>query len=89
MGYIDKNNNTFMYNSLEFGYLKNKDGKATNPALSVSFNLNVITNETAKPTYTVRCFDSKETFGFTYESFDNYVDAKECYDNLFTKYHVN
>ena len=89
MGYLDKNNTALMYQSLHLGYLKNKDGKTTNPTLSVSFNLNVMTNETTKPTYKVRCFDCKETFGFTYESFDNYEDAKKCYDNLLVEYHIN
>jgi hypothetical protein len=88
MGYIDKNNNVFMNNIIHYGYLKNKDGKSANPTLSISFNFNIVDNKASKPSYSVRLFDDEKTSGYTRTSFDNYAEAKECYDNLFTQYHV-
>src|SRR5690606_27649376 len=67
--YIDKENNVGVGSHLAFKYLRNKDGKTTNPTIWMWTKLNLNTNEFDAPTFTVSCFDHKETYGYTNRTF--------------------
>jgi hypothetical protein len=87
MAYIDKNNCISLCNSIHLGYIKNKDGKTTNPYLFIHTTMNLNTNQVTNTMYSVQAFENKETIGYHRSKHDNYADAKKEYDKLFN-YHI-
>lgn len=82
MSYIDKNNNTALGSILEVGVIRNAKGQTANSYLSVCTLLNVTTNTLSSLSYTVECFENKETLGYFYKTYTNYAEAKKAYDDL-------
>ena len=82
MAYVDKNNNISSSSILELGVVKNTKNQTANSYLSVYTVLNVITNTVSTVTYTVGCFDNKETEGYFYKQYSTYAEAKVAFDAL-------
>lgn len=87
MSYIDKNNKLSICEKIHLGYIKNKDGKTTNPYLFAHGKLDLTTNKINDVSYSVQAFDNKETVGYHRSEHTNYADAKLEYDKLF-EHHI-
>jgi hypothetical protein len=83
MAYINKENEVSVCESLQLGYIKNKDGKTANPSLYLHAKINLTSNEVSDVSYSVQCYNNVDIFGYHRSEHDNYNDAKEAYDRLF------
>lgn len=73
--------------NLHLGYIKNKDGKTTNPTLYLHARIDLKTNQFSDISYSVNAYKEKTTHGYHRSEHASYEDAKKVYDDLF-KYHV-
>ncbi len=80
-------NTALVSNTLELGYIKNKDGKVTNPTLYLFANIDLSTNMVSNVRFHVNSFENKSTYGYCREIYHTYQEAKEVYDKLFN-YHI-
>ena len=88
MGYFNKEKGTIsICESIEMGYIKNKDGRTTNPYLWLHGTMNLKTNKISKVFYSVTAFNEKETLGYHRSQHKTYDNAKAAYDKLFV-YHT-
>lgn len=78
-----KNTIITIYQNINLSYIKNKDGKTTNPMIGISTRIDTKDNSLVDVCYSVYAFDKREHYGYhrkyDYKTFD---EALNVYDKI-------
>lgn len=73
-----------LYQNIHLSYIKNKDGKATNPMISAHSKIDTKTNKLVSISYSVKAFEKKETCGYHNKNYKSFNKALDDYDKICT-----